>query len=163
MRALVLADTHVRGERVATFVESIRDRIELADVILHAGDIVDPALLDLLGRSAPVLAVRGNNDTAELPDEIDLDLGGLTVAMVHDGGPAAARGSRLKQRFPSADVVVFGHSHLPWHEVVSNGPVDQHHFNPGSPTQRRRAPHRTIGWIDTDRHGNITCSHENLD
>jgi predicted phosphodiesterase len=90
--------------------------------------------------------VCGNNDGADIegwgaPETLELDLDGLSVAMLHDSGAAAGRGRRLRRRFPEADLVVFGHSHIPWDEVYDG----QRAFNPGSPTDRRRQPHGTMG------------------
>src|SRR5229473_2813311 len=109
--------------------------LDSADVILHAGDVVDDSLLRTLDSIAPTHAVRGNNDTAligVLP-ETRLDLDGVRVAMVHDGGPRRGRAGRLYRLFPEAAVVVFGHSHIPVDEEGIHG---QRLFNPGSPTER---------------------------
>lgn len=117
---------------------------------------VSPRLTDDLHEEPS--AVAGNNDAGSLlPETVVAMVEGVTIAVVHDSGAAAGRTARLSQMFPDADVVVFGHSHLPWNEptVVNGRP--QIHFNPGSPTQRRRAPHRTVGWIDVDGVGLITC------
>jgi uncharacterized protein len=93
-----------------------------------------------------VHAVLGNNDTADVaqwgaPERLELDLAGLPVAMIHDSGPAKGRPARLRRIFPTAAPVVFGHSHIPWDETVGG----QRAFNPGSPTDRRRQPHGTMG------------------
>ena len=151
MRVLVLSDTHLGAAHVPSFLEGIATQLDEADVILHAGDVTDQALLDALAGHAPVHAVRGNNDhTLTLPERLVVDIAGCRVAMVHDSGDAAGRGPRLHRWFPDADLVVFGHSHLPWNEAdhrATDGHV-QHHLNPGSPTQRRRAPRRTVAWVD---------------
>ena len=106
------------------------------------------------GRYAPVRAVRGNNDGPDIaawgaPDTLELDLGGLRAAMIHDSGPAAGRPARMRRRFPGAGLVVFGHSHIPLDsgpgQPVGDGPRI---FNPGSPTDRRRQPQGTIGVLD---------------
>ena len=120
-----------------------------ADLILHAGDVCTAAVLDELSGYAPVHAVRGNNDGRDVaawgaPDTLQLDLEGLRVAMIHDSGPATGRPTRLRRRFPGADLVVFGHSHIPL-DHAENG---QRIFNPGSPTDRRRQPHGTLGLLD---------------
>ncbi len=117
---------------------------DAADVILHAGDVVDAVLLDALAERAPTHAVLGNNDHGlehRLPEVLELELGGVTVAMVHDSGPTAGRSARMRRRFPGAQVVVFGHSHDPVVEQVDDGPLL---VNPGSPTQRRRQPVHTV-------------------
>ena len=119
-----------------------------ADLILHAGDVCTASVLDELAEYAPVTAVVGNNDgpdvatwgateTAELTPE------GLRIAMIHDSGPAPGRLARMRARFPVADLVVFGHSHIPM-DVAAHG---FRIFNPGSPTDRRRQPHGTLGLL----------------
>lgn len=150
MRAVVLADTHVRDGGSSRLTERAWDQIRGADVILHAGDVTGPALLDELRAVAPVHAVLGNNDVAlagVLPETVELELEGVVVGMVHDSGPRAGREARLHRCFPTADVVVFGHSHIPWNAPGIDG---QLLFNPGSPTQRRRQPHRTLGVLRID-------------
>ena len=150
MRAVVLADTHLRDSAPARLPRRAWDELDSADVILHAGDITGPAFLARLRTLAPVYAVLGNNDgglTGTLPDAIEVDLGGVAVAVVHDSGPRLGREARLRRRFPAAEVVVFGHSHIPWNQPGVDG---QLLFNPGSPTQRRRQPHHTIGVLELD-------------
>ncbi len=118
-----------------------------ADVILHAGDVTSAELLAELGAVAPLHVVLGNNDHAlvgALPERLTVELAGAEVAMVHDSGARAGRARRLRRWFPTADVVVFGHSHDP---VDSLGEPGQLLFNPGSPTQRRRQPFPTMGWL----------------
>ncbi len=122
-----------------------------ADLILHAGDVCTAAVLEELSGYAPVRAVRGNNDGPDVaawgaPDTLELDVGGMAVAMVHDAGPAAGRPARLRRQFPRAALVVFGHSHIPL-DHTGDG---QRIFNPGSPTDRRRQPHGTLGLLDID-------------
>jgi putative phosphoesterase len=119
-----------------------------AELILHAGDVCVPSVLDELAGYAPVKAVRGNNDGPDVaawgaPDTLEFELAGLPVAMVHDSGPAARRTARMKRRFPGAELVVFGHSHIPLDETGDGVRI----FNPGSPTDRRRQPHGTIGLL----------------
>jgi putative phosphoesterase len=119
-----------------------------ADLILHAGDVVTLRLLEQLSAIAPTAAVLGNNDhglAGVLPETRELTLAGVRVAMIHDSGPRAGRPRRLRARFPRADLVVFGHSHQPVDEAGIEG---QWLFNPGSPTQRRRQPHPTMGVLD---------------
>ncbi|MGZ4673883.1 MAG: metallophosphoesterase family protein [Ilumatobacteraceae bacterium] len=146
MNVLVLADTHLREGQAARLVDKLGDHLESADVIIHAGDITDASVLTALEEFAPVRAVLGNNDHGMvLPDRLVVELDGCVVAAVHDSGPAAGRAARLRRWFPQADVVVFGHSHIPWHQIDVR-PADghmQHHVNPGSVTQRRSAPHHT--------------------
>ncbi|MDQ3607298.1 MAG: metallophosphatase family protein [Actinomycetota bacterium] len=122
-------------------------RLRGADLILHAGDVMtDAALQGIEAYGPPVLAVRGNVDEpalhARLPTQRLVEVAGAPIAMVHDAGPARGRLARLRARFPDAHAAVFGHSHLPLHEQADDG---FQIFNPGSPTQRRRAPAHTMG------------------
>jgi uncharacterized protein len=145
-RLAVISDTHLpRGQR------RLPDRcVELlrgADAILHAGDVSTSGVLAELRALAPPLhAVHGNVDepavVAELPAELELEIDGARIAMLHDSGQAAGRMARMRARFPEAGAVVFGHSHIPLHET---GPDGLQLFNPGSPTDRRRQPRHTMG------------------
>lgn len=147
-RVVVLADTHIRRTGTRTLPDAAYAHLEQADVILHAGDILVAEVLDELGGFAPVHAVLGNNDAelfGVLPETRSLTIDGLRIAMVHDSGPAQGRAARMHRRFPDADVVVFGHSHIPWDDSGVDG---QLLFNPGSPTERRSQPHRTLGTLD---------------
>jgi uncharacterized protein len=149
VRVVVVADTHLRRSWPNRRLPAAAEReLAAADVILHAGDITQAEHLEALARHAPVHAVLGNNDpelVGVLPETLELDLDGVRIAMIHDSGPAKGRARRLRARFPTADVVVFGHSHIPWNEVGEDG---QLLFNPGSPTERRRQPHRTVGVLE---------------
>jgi putative phosphoesterase len=150
-KVVVLADTHIVGSGCERLPEAAWDALRSADVILHAGDVVSAEFLDELRALAPVHAVLGNNDrtlVGLLPDEVELDFDGVRVAMLHDSGARRGREARMARRFASADVVVFGHSHIPWNEPGADG---QLLFNPGSATQRRRQPHRTFGVLHFDR------------
>jgi putative phosphoesterase len=150
LRVVVLADTHLRtggtdGRVGGQLPEAAWERLRGADVILHAGDILDAGVLDLLGEIAPVHAVLGNNDVSlagVLPISRVVEVGGLQIGMVHDSGAASGRAARMRRRFPDADVVVFGHSHAPMNEEGDSG---QLLFNPGSPTRRRAQPVHTLG------------------
>ena len=119
--------------------------LRAADLIVHAGDFSEAFVLAELRELGPVAAVHGNVDSAELrrelPESISLDLEGATLAVIHDAGPAKGRLERLRARFPDADAVVFGHSHMPLLEERDGFQI----FNPGSPTERRRAPSRSMG------------------
>jgi uncharacterized protein len=148
MRVLVLSDTH-SPRHWKGCPPALADDLATADVILHAGDVCTPDVLDFLAGFAPVHVVMGNNDVPEVaawgaPETVQLELGGVQVAMIHDSGPRQGRPARLRRRFPSADLVVFGHSHIPM-DVASEG---LRIFNPGSPTDRRRQPHGTFGLLD---------------
>jgi uncharacterized protein len=150
----VLADTHLRRGWSRTLPDAALAELARADVILHAGDLVIPEVLDQLGELAPVHAVLGNNDAelvGALDEEVSLELDGVRVAMVHDSGPRTGREARLHRRFPHADVVVFGHSHIPWDAAGVDG---QWLLNPGSPTERRRQPRHTMG-IATAHDGRV--------
>jgi len=147
VRALVVADTHLTPATLDRMPPEVWDLATEADVVLHAGDVVDGAVLDALAERAPLHAVLGNNDEGRLtlPDEVALSLAGTTVAMVHDSGPTRGRHRRMARRFPDADVVVFGHSHAPLVEREDDGPLL---VNPGSPTHRRRQPVHTVALLD---------------
>jgi hypothetical protein len=142
-RVAVISDTHLpRGKR-----ELSGECVELlagADLILHAGDVTEAPVLDALRELAPLEAVYGNMDApglrATLPKERTVAVGGARIGMVHIPGPAAGRAARLVARFPGCDAVVYGHTHLP--EVTREGTALI--LNPGSPTERRKAPHRTM-------------------
>ena len=145
MVAAVISDTHLpRGGRELPAACLVR--LREADLILHAGDFSQRSVLRALERYAPVIAVQGNVDApdlrAVLPETRVVDTEGVRLGLVHDAGPARGRLTRLRRRFPSADAVVFGHSHLPLHEAAEDGFAI---FNPGSPTERRRAPVHTMG------------------
>ena len=147
MLIAVISDTHMpRGSR--RLPDACVERIASAELLLHAGDLMTVEVLRALEAiGPPVAAVRGNMDTAELrrllPAERVVDAGGARLAMVHDAGPRTGRLERMQRRFGDrADAVVFGHSHLPLHERADDG---FQIFNPGSPTERRRAPAHTMG------------------
>jgi putative phosphoesterase len=145
---VVLADTHIRRGSRRRLPDAAYRHLERADVVLHAGDVVVDDVLHELSGFAPVHAVLGNNDhdlVGRLPEELVIELDGVSVAMVHDSGPSTGRARRLGRRFPDARVVVFGHSHIPWDETGVDG---QLLFNPGSPTERRRQPVHTLGTLD---------------
>jgi uncharacterized protein len=147
-QVVVLADTHIRRGSRRRLSDAVRAELERADVILHAGDLLVPELLDELSGFAPVHAVLGNNDhelVGCLPEQLVVDIDGVRIGMVHDSGARAGRAGRLRRRFPDAAVVVFGHSHIPMDELGIDG---QRLFNPGSPTERRAQPHRTLGRLD---------------
>jgi hypothetical protein len=142
---VVLADTHIRRGSTRRLPPAVYAALEQADLVLHAGDVVSGALLEELGRFAPTLAVLGNNDTelvGALPEERVFAVEGYRIAMVHDSGARKGREARLRRRFPTADLVVFGHSHIP---VDAPGLDGQRLFNPGSVTERRRQPDHTFG------------------
>lgn len=148
MNVVVLSDTHLRPGRDRRLPDAVYDALESADAVLHAGDIVTADLLHELSGFAPVHAVLGNNDLdpalSHLPERLLVELDGVRVGMVHDSGPSAGREARMRRLFPDADVVVFGHSHVPWNAAGVDG---QLLFNPGSPTERRAQPVHTYGTL----------------
>jgi putative phosphoesterase len=151
----IISDTHLpRGGR--RLPDACVERLQAADAIVHAGDLSTLAVLAELQALGRVVAVHGNVDDAEvraaLPHSTTLDVGGARLAVIHDAGPARGRIERMRRRFPQADAVIFGHSHIPLHERAADG---FQIFNPGSPTERRRAPRHTMGLARMDR-GELT-------
>ena len=145
MVVAVISDTHL-PRRSRALPPACVDRLRAADAILHAGDLIElSVLVELEALGPPVHAVRGNVDSAELQARLPLTrtvvLDGARIAILHDAGPAAGRLERMRRRFPDVHAVVFGHSHLPLHEERDAFAI----FNPGSPTERRRAPGHTMG------------------
>ena len=161
MRAVLLADTHLRDGSGRHLDDEVLAAARDADVVLHAGDVIGAELLDELRSLVPVHAVRGNNDVdlVDLPEQLTVDLDGVEVSMVHDAGARVGRSARLARRFPTADLVVFGHSHLPEDLAEAGAPRI---FNPGSPTQRRRAPTRTFGVLRTSAGRIVELEHVHL-
>ncbi|MFC7892015.1 metallophosphoesterase family protein [Streptomyces sp. NPDC057381] len=144
MRLLLMSDTHL-PKRAKELPEALLAEIPRADVVVHAGDWVDTDTLDLLERrSHRLVGVYGNNDgpglRARLPEVAHADLGGLRFGVVHETGAAQGRERRCAARFPDLDVLVFGHSHIPWDTTADTG---LRLLNPGSPTDRRRQPYCT--------------------
>jgi uncharacterized protein len=140
--AVVIADTHI-PRRAKALPEGLVPYLERADLVLHVGDLMDPALLEELAAYAPVEAVRGNLDPEGLPVTREFEFGGARISMVHDSGTRRARRARLRRRFPNARVVVFGHSHIPFLEDEEGLML----LNPGSPTDRRRQPRHTFALL----------------
>ena len=145
MRVIVLADTHA-PRRWKSCPPAVAAQLRAADLIMHAGDVCTADVLDELSGYAPVRAVLGNNDGRDVAawgaaPVLQIGLGGLRVAMIHDSGQAAGRLSRMRRAFPAADLVIFGHSHIP----LDQSDAQLRIFNPGSPTDRRRQPHGTLG------------------
>ena len=150
MRVVVLSDTH-SPRFWKGLPDAVARHLEGADLIVHAGDVCTADVLTALEQWAPVRAVMGNNDLPEVaqwgaPETLEMELAGLQVAMIHDSGPAAGRAARLRRRFPDAELVVFGHSHIPMDLTESGLRI----VNPGSPTDKRRQPHRTLGVLQID-------------
>ena len=151
MRLVLMSDTHLpyRGRDLPG---SVWSAIESADAVIHAGDWVSVELLDALeARAAQLIGCWGNNDGAalreRLPERADVTLAGVRFTVVHETGAAAAREVRMSARYPDTDVLVFGHSHIPWDTTAPSG---LRLLNPGSPTDRRREPHCTYMSLDVD-------------
>lgn len=144
MRLLLIADTHV-PKRARDLPAQVWDEVGTADVVIHAGDWVHPDLLDRLeARAQRLIACWGNNDgdelRARLPERADVELAGLRFTVVHETGASTGRDARMSREYPDTDVLVFGHSHIPWDTTT---PTGLRLLNPGSPTDRRRQPHCT--------------------
>ena len=161
MEIAIISDTHMpKGGR--RLPEACVARLRGADLIVHAGDFSTLAVLHELQSYGRVVAVHGNVDDAAvraaLPETAVVEAGGARLAVIHDAGPSRGRLERMRRRFAGAgggggvDAVVFGHSHVPLHERTDDGVQI---FNPGSPTERRRAPHHTMG-ICRARGGTLT-------
>lgn len=138
---VVMADTHI-PKRARDLPPELWAAVEAADVVVHAGDWVDLATYRALSsRAGELIAVYGNNDGPELrermPEVARFERAGICFAVVHETGAAAGREKRCDERFPDADVLFFGHSHIPWDSVTPGG---LRLLNPGSPTDRRRQP-----------------------
>ncbi len=142
--AVVLADTHI-PRRARALPEELVLYLREADLLMHAGDLMEPSLLDELALYAPVRAVAGNLDPpeADLPETLEFDFGGARIAIIHDSGRKEGRRKRLKRRFPEARVIVFGHSHVPFLEDED----DLLLLNPGSPTDKRRQRDHTFALL----------------
>ncbi|MGE2736644.1 metallophosphoesterase family protein [Mycolicibacterium vaccae] len=141
MRLLLIADTHL-PKRAKDLPAQVWSEVDDADVVIHAGDWVEPELLDELeSRAKRLVACWGNNDgpelRARLPERADVELGGVRFTVTHETGAAAGREARMARAYPDTDVLVFGHSHIPWDATAATG---LRLLNPGSPTDRRRQP-----------------------
>ncbi|MBY8881472.1 metallophosphoesterase family protein [Actinacidiphila acidipaludis] len=144
MRLVLTTDTHV-PKRARRLPDELLAAMDAADVVFHAGDWVDEATLDLFeARARRLVAVYGNNDgpglRARLPEIARVEFAGVRFAVVHETGPARGREERCAELYGDADVLVFGHSHIPWDTTAGCG---LRLLNPGSPTDRRRQPHCT--------------------
>ncbi|AHC23113.1 MULTISPECIES: metallophosphoesterase family protein [Mycobacteriaceae] len=148
MRLLLISDTHL-PTRARDMPAEVWAAVDVADVVFHAGDWMEVALLDRLAeRARRLVACWGNNDgdelRARLPERADVVLDGLRFTVTHETGAAAGRDNRMARAYPDTDVLVFGHSHIPWDATVDRpGGGTLRLLNPGSPTDRRRQPHCT--------------------
>ena len=161
MKLLLTSDTHL-PVRARDLPEPLWNAVDAADVVVHAGDWVSVALLDALeARADRLVAVHGNNDgaalRARLPEVARVELDGVRLAVVHETGPAAGRERRCAMAYPDVDVLVFGHSHIPWDTLATRADGGTLHLlNPGSPTDRRRQPTHT--WMTADiNHGRLAA------
>lgn len=143
-RLLLISDTHIPG-RARVLPSEVRAAADAADLTVHAGDWVSASVLDDLLAHGPALGVWGNNDgpdlRARLPEIARADVEGLRIAVIHETGEARARERRMDEQFGDVDLLVFGHSHIPWDTRTPGG---LRLLNPGSPTDRRRQPHKTF-------------------
>ena len=143
-RLLLISDTHIPS-RARGLPAAVLAQADLADLVIHAGDWVAASVLDDLAQHAEVLGVYGNNDgpdvCARLPEVARREIEGVRFAVIHETGDAQRRHMRTDAAFPDVDVLVFGHSHIPWDSVTPGG---LRLLNPGSPTDRRRQPHCTM-------------------
>ncbi|WP_231251145.1 metallophosphoesterase family protein [Nocardioides furvisabuli] len=150
-RVLLMADTHL-PKRARDLPEALWRAVDEADLVVHAGDWVDVRLLDELeARSRRLVACWGNNDHGELrerlPEVATVEVEGITLGVVHETGQAKGREARMAAAYPHLDVLVFGHSHIPWDTTTTTG---LRLLNPGSPTDRRRQPHCTYMTLSLD-------------
>jgi len=143
-RLLLISDTHIPG-RAKALPAAVLAAADAADLVIHAGDWVAASVLDELETHGEVLGVWGNNDGADLrarlPETARREIEGVRFAVVHETGQAAGREARMDRAFPDTDVLVFGHSHIPWDSTTPRG---MRLLNPGSPTDRRRQPRHTF-------------------
>lgn len=143
-RLLLISDTHIPG-RARRLPGAVLREADAADLVIHAGDWVSVAVLDELETHAEVLGVFGNNDGADLrerlPEVARREIDGVRFGVVHETGPSARRETRMDAAHTDVDVLVFGHSHIPWDTTTPRG---MRLLNPGSPTDRRRQPHHTL-------------------
>ena len=149
MRIVLISDTHI-PHRARDLPASVWAEVESADVVIHAGDWVHIDLLDeLQARSARLVGCWGNNDgaalRARLPERADVTLAGVRFTVVHETGTAKGRETRMAAAYPDTDVLVFGHSHIPWDTTAASG---LRLLNPGSPTDRRRQPFHTYMTVE---------------
>jgi putative phosphoesterase len=150
LKLAVIGDTHLpRGRR--RLPEECVARIAGADLVVHAGDFTTAAAYEEIAAIGPeLIAVHGNVDEGVLrellPERTEVEVAGARIGVIHDAGPRKGRLARLRRAFPDADAVIFGHSHLPLHACEQGFQI----FNPGSPTERRRAPAHTMGIAEVE-------------
>jgi putative phosphoesterase len=154
-RLLLISDTHIPG-RARRLPAAVLREADAADLIVHAGDWVAVSVLEELSQRGEVLGVYGNNDGADLrallPEVARQTIEGLRFAVIHETGDAKSRERRMDAAFPDVDVLVFGHSHIPWDTVTPRG---LRLLNPGSPTDRRRQPRHTMMIATVEADGRV--------
>ena len=159
----IVSDTHVpKGSR--EIPARCLELMSAADLIVHAGDWSAIEVVDRIAAlGPPLVAVHGNVERPEvrkrLPARTDFSFGGHQIGVIHDAGPRRGRAPRMRRAFPDASAVIFGHSHIPLHEIADDG---LHLFNPGSPTERRRSPQHSMGTLDLDDSGAMRFEHITL-
>jgi putative phosphoesterase len=156
VRLLLIADTHV-PKRARDLPARVWDEVARADVVIHAGDWIAVELLDELeARAARLVACWGNNDgpalRGRMPERADVTLAGVRFTVVHETDAATGREARMSRLYPDSDVLVFGHSHIPWDTTTKTG---LRLLNPGSPTDRRRQPFCSYMTVSVDN-GTVT-------
>lgn len=149
MKVAVLADTHIpkKAKKLPAAAELV---LQSADLIIHAGDVISRDFLEQLRSIAPLHAVLGNNDiNLDLPESLELEIEQVKLAIIHDSGNKKGRGKRMRRLFPEAQIVIFGHSHVP----VNQDEDGVRLFNPGSPTDKRMQPKPTMGLLSLNNGG----------
>jgi putative phosphoesterase len=150
VRLLLIADTHV-PRRAKDLPAVVWQEVDACDVVVHAGDWVELSLVDAIASRARLIGCYGNNDgpdvRARLPEVARAEVAGVRLAVVHETGPSTGRDERMASAYADVDLLVFGHSHIPWDATASTG---LRLLNPGSPTDRRRQPHCTYLTVDVD-------------
>jgi putative phosphoesterase len=154
----IISDTHMpKGHR--RLPAACVERLRAADLIVHAGDLSTVDVLEEIQGYGRLVAVHGNVDDAGvravLPTTVAVQADGGRLVVIHDAGPSTGRLERMRRRFPKADVVIFGHSHIPLHQSAEPDGGGLQIFNPGSPTERRRSPHHTMGMARTRSDGRL--------
>ena len=160
MSIVILGDTHMpKGSR--RLPAACADAIRASELVIHTGDFTRlSALEEIAALGTPMRAVHGNVDEPQVAERLPLattiEVGSVRIGLIHDAGARQGRLKRMRRTFPDADVVVFGHSHLPLHERDDDG---FQIFNPGSPTERRRAPRHSFGIAEVDADGGLELRH----
>ncbi|HIA53957.1 MAG TPA: metallophosphoesterase [Candidatus Melainabacteria bacterium] len=158
LKIAVLADTHIPKKARELPVRAL-EIIRQSDLLIHAGDILTEDFLEYLREMIPLHAVLGNNDIGvNLPETLQIEVERVKLAIIHDSGKSNGRARRLKRLFPDADAVVFGHSHIPINSFEEGILL----FNPGSATDKRRQPKRTMGTLEVTN-GSISGTIVELD